>query len=243
MKPSPKIGLFAVLLIFAASALTAAGFVSAQDAAPSTPQFSLNVVDNSQYVPQTYTIDPNTGQSVASGDYTIQSVTVELRIQNQPYSQVIVNEGNATQLHYLARFKGHFADWGSSANEATLTQSWDEETVFTYFKGLGSEHYEIWQILPDVDGAQVDFQVKAQVGYYHQYLPEYGGFSVTNFVVLSESDWSNTQTVVLPSSQGNSSPTQQPTYEQQPIFPLTTLNPPPLLSRLRRIWVTGSMAL
>ncbi len=226
MKPNPKLGMFAVMLVFAAFTLTAVGSVFAQDAAPSVPQFTLNVVDDSQYVPQTYTVDPNTGESVASGDYTIQSVTVELRIQNQPYSQVIVKDGNATQLRYLARFKEHFADWDNSASEATLTQSWDGETVFTYFKGLGSEHYESWQILPDVYGAQIDFQVKAQVGYYHQYFPDFGGFPVTTFVVLSESDWSSTQTVVLPSSQGNLSPTQQPTYEQQPIIPHDCTEPP-----------------
>jgi len=214
MKPNPKTLAFAVLFVFAASTLITAAHASAQGAAPSTPQFSLTVVDNSQYVPRTYTVDPNTGQSVASGDYTIESITVELRIQNQPYSQVTLPDGNATQLRYLARFKGHFADWGSSSNEATLTQSWDGETVFTYFKGLGSEHCESWQVLPDVDDAQVDFQVKAQVGYYHQCYPEYGGvFPVTSFVVLSESGWSSTQTVTLA---GSSEVTPQPTYTQPP---------------------------
>jgi len=217
MKTPNKHTMLALLLLAVCVSLTLP--CTYAQAAPSVPQFTLNIIDNSQVKPTTYTADPYTGETTANFGYTLENITVQLKVINQPFTPSVLADGNTTELRYMARFKGHFTDWSSSKN-GTATQTGGAETVFTHFKGWGHHHYESWQILPDVQGAQVDFQVKAQVGYHYTYYDDNGyPYPFTVFVVLSESDWSSAQTLGIPSGQGQN-------VDAQPTQSAPITNPP-----------------
>jgi hypothetical protein len=222
MKAALKTSTLALLLVLAAYSSTLAGLASGEVAAPSVPQFGLATIDSSHYEPAVYSVDPYTGQTVlVSGDYNMENITVLLSINNQPFTSSTLSDGSITELHYVVRFKGHFEDWGNSEHIAYAVQDASSaNTVFTYFKGWGHHLYQSYQILPSIDGGQIDFQVKAMVGYNYSYYPSNGyPYPLYDFAVFAESDWSQTQTITLPS--GNDAapqvtPTQPPTTPQYP---------------------------
>jgi len=157
---------------------------------PSTPEFTLQFADHSYDVPPTYKTDPYTGKTVVDRlGYHVDNRTIDVTIKNQPFTSFSQN-GNDTVLYYYIRHKGHFEDWtgDSSINYPGTIQ------VFNTGSTVVSFSLQYWNIPPD---GQVDFQVRAVIGYSYSHEPLYCGDSSNSFVMVGQSDWSSTQTITL----------------------------------------------
>jgi len=193
---------------------------------PSVPEFTVKLVDRSYDVPLTYTnsTDPYTGQQVTitHGGYHVENITIDVTIKNQPFTSTEI-DGNTTQLFYAIRWKGHFEDWADTyhisgvdynyyLNNYGVQASNSDYTVKTYtMASFGN--------VPE--GGQIDFQVKAQVGYSFAYYGEHAHILPIgiNFQSVEESDWSNTQTITIGESQAptpSPAATPTPTPYQEP---------------------------
>jgi hypothetical protein len=180
---------------------------------PSTPQFSLKLVENSYDVPPTTTssIDPyngNTSTTIIPG-YHVKNVDIELTITNQPFPSTL--NGNASQLYYDVRTKGHFIeDWNDlypytdSSSGSLQPQSSSDYTVLSF-----SANYRA--------GDEVDFQVQAVLGYQYSYdnyfynqQPHMIPIHVDSFIYKS-SNWSPTQTFTMPETSTSPTPSANPT--------------------------------
>jgi|YelNatPaOPRAMG01_1025707.scaffolds.fasta_scaffold43577_1 hypothetical protein len=170
---------------------------------PTVPQFTVKYVDRSYTVPATTTIDPYSGQSVTNPSHYVENRTLEIAIKNQPFTPYIDNSTGAEwkiTLMYQIRTKGHFAqNWTNlySVDNGFLSASNSSYTTVSYPLSEGSP---VGGNLEAND--QVDFQVKAMIGYVHRTV----GFMSWYFTGES-SDWSPTQTVTIPASNSNPSPT------------------------------------
>jgi hypothetical protein len=162
---------------------------------PSAPEFTLEYVNNSRYVPPTYGIDPLTGKTVIkSSGYFSQDFRFIISIKNQQFTSSKDANGSYTSLFYNYRLKGHFEDYwryanlyqgyynASNADNTTITDS-----VNVYISGK----------IPD--GSQIDFQVQAIIG--HEYIVRaQGGFGYyyNDYKIAGEtSDWSPIQTMTI----------------------------------------------
>jgi hypothetical protein len=170
---------------------------------PTVPEFTAQYVDRSYTVPATTTIDPYSGQSVTNPSHYVENRTLEIAIRNQPFTPYIDSSTGAEwkiTLMYQIRTKGHFAqNWTNlySVDNGFLSASNSDYTTVSYPLSEGSP---IGGNLQAND--QVDFQVKAMIGYVHRTV----GFMSWYFTGES-SDWSPTQTVTIPTSNPNPSPT------------------------------------
>jgi hypothetical protein len=205
---------------------------------PSVPQFTINYVEQSYDIAPTYTIDPYTGQTeMTSRGNTVIVKNIEVVIQNQAFSPHQTADGNYTQLGYYVRAKGYYEQWITDSineggniilynNSMRTPASISDATILTI-------PLNYWNIKP---GGEIDFQVKAVIANYYTvqshdlYIPDYVGSDV-----ISEGDWSSTQTLTIPSA--NSSPAPSPTVPEFPIaaiLPLLALIPVILLLILRK---------
>jgi len=154
-------------------------------------------------------------------EFTVEfaSGTIEVRIKNQPFTPMLVQEGNSTwtaYLHYNVRFKVHYTeDWINAYKPSTdyPKQSDSTYTVLTYAPRdeniyvLGG----ITTIFPP--GTQIYFQVQALIGDVHRVVVS----NLTNppgpwdlspwFFTGEESRWSETQTLTIEERQ---TPTSTP---------------------------------
>ena len=109
-KISKTFALFLTLII-AMSVLTllTVNPVNAQSIVkPSIPEFTIRLVDLSYDVPATYAKDPLTGNTVMTHEgYHVQNRTVDIIIENQPFTSTKLSNGNVTGLYYDVRSKGH----------------------------------------------------------------------------------------------------------------------------------------
>jgi len=192
---------------------------------PAVPEFTVKLFDSSYDVPTTYSTNPYTGEKVTHPGYRVESRTIEIKIKNQPFTPFVVEEATANWtvgLQYVIRWKGYFErDWheiyydnpmdgftGFSANlesEYSVISFEGEysstEGLRLYYQGL------IATFPPDV---QVDFQVKARIGYVSRYpVPFTSGWTFNG----EESGWSNTQTLTIGVSQ---TPTSSPATTSTP---------------------------
>jgi hypothetical protein len=173
---------------------------------PSIPEFTVEFVDRSYIVPttNTTTTDPFTGKQVttSSGGQKATNRNIDIKIKNQPYSDIVLKDGNVVKLYLVVRTKGHFTDWSANANSGysftRILASSSDYTVVTLV--IGREN-DIAMGNADVfipGGSQEDFEVSAQAGYEYEY---YNGhiFPIgTEFELLAESGWSNIQTITVP---------------------------------------------
>jgi hypothetical protein len=196
---------------------------------PSVPEFTVKYVDHSYVVPASTFIDPYTGKQISYPSYKVENKTVDVIIENQPYTPTNL-DGNVTGLFYIIRWKGHFENWTgyydgndyfninhlgdasriwgiSASNSANTVQS------FTDFSGLSKD-------------AEVDFQVRAVIGFNFLYFGGHIQPIGTVFHYVQESDWSNTQTVTIGELQTTS---PEPTSTPEPTIP-TSPTPSPELT-------------
>lgn len=170
---------------------------------PSVPEFTVELVDTSYDVPTTYSTDPYTGKQVTHEGYHVSRRTIEVRIKNQPFTPFTDSDGREIKFYYNVRYKGHFTEdwgeWGEVYNPGQMpTQSNSEYTVISY-NSEGTYSFNlapVSRMLEVSPNGQVDFQVKALVGYRYEAVtvPGFHGW----FFEGEESGWSNTQTLTIP---------------------------------------------
>jgi hypothetical protein len=172
---------------------------------PSVPEFTLEYIDNSYDVPPqpTSSTDPYTNKTTTTTipGYHVKNQTIELTIKNQPYPTNI--DGNKTSLTYLIQIKPHFSeDWETETRTSQAPADGEGFTVNSF-----QTYYRV--------GDQVDFRVQAILEYEHTIytwtrLPIFGSSfgSVPENVtdVYDTSEWSPTQTLIVPSPSPSSSP-------------------------------------
>jgi hypothetical protein len=191
---------------------------------PSTPDFTVALIDSSYDIPPTSTVNPYNGEVTTTTGQHIESRTIQLSVKNQPFTPYTVQWQSGDQtynktvyLHYEVHWKGHFEQtWHQqyypldehymiTPEDAQLK---NEYTIFTYKGDSVSDGWSGMGLTMPHD-AQIDFQVKAYIGYV-KYVQEssIGGFAFTG----EESDWSNTQTITL--TQTPTTPTATPTIPE-----------------------------
>jgi hypothetical protein len=192
--------------------------VSASVSKPSVPEFSVAYVDHSYDVPPVYGKDSYTGQTIikVSGSH-VDNRTVDVTIQNQPFTLYLDSNNNTVGLHYSIRSKGRFDDWSESSGHVTNGVQASTISVFTVVSidiGYWGVHQE----------GQIDFQVAAVSGYPAS-EPAYCG--QVHFNTVDQSDWSSSQTITI----GNpitATPTQQPyTWPTPTAIPYATATSSP----------------
>jgi len=205
-----------LLLVLTASGLLLVKPAQSAITKPSVPEFTVALVDASYDVPTTYSTDPYTGEHVTHEGYHVARRAIEVKIKNQPFTPFTDSDGQEIKFSYSIRIKGHYEEWGSINviyNYGEMpTQSNSEYTVISYNSSrTGSYSFDLTPVsrtLTVSPNGQVDFQVKALVGYTYEAVtvPPFHG----TFFVGEESDWSATQTITISPSGSSSTPTLSP---------------------------------
>jgi hypothetical protein len=196
---------------------------------PAVPEFAIELIDSSYDIPPSSSVDPYTGQTVTQTGRHVESKTIKLSIKNQPFTPFVVEEATANWtvgLQYVIRWKGHYGqDWheiyyddpmdgftGFSANLESEYTVISFEGEYYSSEGLKLIYQGMYTTFPP--GAQVDFQVKARIGYVSRYpVPFTSGWTFTG----EESSWSDTQTLTIGASETTTpSPTNSPMPSPQP---------------------------
>lgn len=167
---------------------------------PSVPEFTLKFVDKSHDVSPTTTssTDPYNGKTTTQTipGYHVKDLTIEITIKNQLFPSII--DGNASNLYYNIRIKGHFADYwnvlyytsGSDPGSLPI-QSSSQYTVLSLPANYQSDD-------------QVDIEVQAILGYnYNHPNHEHIMPPIINVFAYQLSDWSPTQTFTMPNTSTN----------------------------------------
>jgi hypothetical protein len=211
--------LTALLLLTLTVTVLAAQPIGAAVPKPAVPEFTIQLVDNSTPETITYQINPYTGENESRVRLAVYGLKMHLTIKNQPYPAVV--DGNATELHYNVRTKGHYSEeWETGHVESVTPQTAPAD---------GSGYTElVLEAGGFVSRAKVDVQVQAELGYeYYVSLPNH-----PNFVDMGgdwqTSEWSQTQTVDIPEvtwPYGNSSPTPQTMEPEATSTPQPTVAP------------------
>jgi hypothetical protein len=222
-----------LVLIFA---IMSSGLAIIQSAAaqsipkPSIPDFTVQYVDRSYYVAPVYGVDPYSGKTVQTGGgFTITNKTLEVTIFSQSFTPYVFTGEDGLphepSMMWDIAYKGHFGeDWTITAAQGPY---WNESSMVTVF-GLGPEHQNLPMYLPAGLGDQVDFKVRARIGYNS--LKE--GHSFTDpdaFEFHGEtSDWSSVKTFTIGENAGAKTvnPTPNPTTTKSSTpTPITILMP------------------
>ena len=197
---------------------------------PSVPEFTVTLKDTSYDVSPTTSVNPYTGETITNEGRHVESRAIEIRIKNEPFSPFEIQAGTAkwtVGYFYQIRWKGHFEDqWHTMfLTDDLLGRDSGSETMFalegTYSiaDGLSIHRQGMYAAFPSTipPKSQLDFQVKAMIGYVHRVLE--GGMAPWIFTG-EESDWSNTQTTTIPETSTSTSPTPNPTPTPKvPEFP------------------------
>ena len=218
----------ALVLILAASSLMMAESTFAQSIPkPSVPEFTLKYVDKSYDVPPktTTTTDPYNGKitTINIPGYHVKNFTIEVSIKNQPFPSTI--NGNKSSLWYDVQIKGHYGgDWSDQYPSSIMSPTilpWPTQARSGYtFLSFPASYRK---------GDEIDFQVKAILGYQYSYdtyfygqQPHIAPLRINDFI-HEESCWSNTQTITIPDGSTSTSipnPTSPTT-----LAPTSTLTP------------------
>ncbi len=182
---------------------------------PSVPEFTVNVVDHSYVVLASTSIDPYTGNQITHPSYKVENKTVDVSIRNQAFTSINV-DGNTTGLFYIIRWKGHFENWTGyyEGNDYfNINHVGDASRIWCIEASSSDYTVQSFSGFSDLPvGAEIDFQVRAVVGFNFLY---FGGHiqPIGNvFHYVHESDWGNTQTITI--VQSPTSPTPSPTVPE-----------------------------
>jgi len=179
---------------------------------PSVPEFTVEAVDHSYVVPTSTSIDPYSGQQITHPSYKVENKTIDIRIKNQPFSSTNI-DGNVTGLFYIIGWKGHYENWAEfydgndyfNTNHYDTNKYWGIEasnSAYTVYS------FSIFNSLPV--GSEIDFQVKAVIGFNFLYFGGHIQPIGTVFHYVQESDWSKTQTITTPETSASTSPNPTP---------------------------------
>ncbi|MGD6852899.1 MAG: hypothetical protein ACQCN6_12645 [Candidatus Bathyarchaeia archaeon] len=209
---------------------------------PSVPNFDIALIDSSYEIPPTSTVNPYNGEVTTEAGRHVESRTIQISVKNQPFTPFTVQWQSGDQtydktvyLHYEVRWKGHFeTEWHQqyyplenyymiSPENARLK---NEYSIFTYKGDYSSAGWSgMGPTMPQ--DAQIDFQVKAYIGYVQYVQSSIAGLAFNG----EESDWSNTQTIAL--TQSPTSPSASPAIPELSWLAIV----PMLLSLLSVAWV------
>jgi hypothetical protein len=173
---------------------------------PYVPEFTINYVNSSYYVPESYVrnpitgqivIDPYTGKDATNPPYYKNNSTVELIITNQPFVPYTDSSGNRINFFYNVRIK-----WLAPAPNETF--STPQDWVYIYSAQelpiASNSQYTVLNYPPARPTGIVEgFQVQAMIGSI-QKDPNYPPSLNFSTFVGETSDWSNTQSLVMPDS-------------------------------------------
>jgi hypothetical protein len=161
---------------------------------PSVPVFTVNLVAYPYDVPSvtTTSIDQYTGEEIVNTTpgYRVENRSIEITIKNQPFTPYTDADGNEINLYYNVRAKGHFGD------------NWEELYSFGNPSSThpiqSSSEYTILSLPANYpDGAQVDFQVEARLGYYYNTMAGHQTIPMNRLASAGSSGWSSTQTLTI----------------------------------------------
>jgi hypothetical protein len=223
---------FALFILSSVPGASADSFV----AKPAVPQFSIQYTDNSYDIPESYSTDPYTGQQIVNPSRHVGDVVIEIKIKNQAFTQYQMQDPNGTGIlniyfYYNVRSKGHFGtEWG---------QFYGYHNNNCPIQAYGAEYTTLTVKLQEFpEGNQVDYQVKAMIGYE---TTEYIGPYPQPVIIGEDSGWSSTLTLVYTKNETESisyasnidntpypplpTPEPTPTVTAAPVSPTPTLPP------------------
>lgn len=231
MVPQKRIILCTLVLLLAAATLLAAP-TSAQTFKPATPEFTVNVVDNSYDVPVTYTTktDPYTGEVTQEkhGGNHVFDVALSITVKNQALPTYTDPQSHSEyRLYFNITYKGHYADTWLVYKREPFKASNEATTTFNLNYGGNQDQP---RILILERGGRIDFRVQALYGYY-EYVedPMVPGVPRGNlgspphhYVFHGEmSNWAQAQTVEFPNPYPTPKSTATPTDSPQTSMPPT----------------------
>jgi hypothetical protein len=167
---------------------------------PLVPDFTITLIDSSYDVPPTSSANPYNGEVTTEEGRHVESRTIQISVKNEPFTPFSISN-KTVFLDYEVHWKGHFeTQWhqqyypmdGYSFISVEDAELKNEYSIFTYKGDYGASGWDgMGPTVPQ--DAQIDFQVKARIGYVHYVMEGIGGFAFRG----EESDWSNTQTINL----------------------------------------------
>jgi hypothetical protein len=193
---------------------------------PSVPEFTVKAVDHSYVVPASTSIDPYTGKQITHPSYKVENKTVDVTIRNQIFTPTNL-EGNVTGLFYIIRWKGHFENWTGyyDGNDYLNINHVGDDSKIWGIEALNSD-YTV-KSFSDFNGlqtgAEIDFQVRAIIGFNFLYFGGHIQPIGTVFYNVQESDWSNIQTVKIGETSTSPNPTPTPTVPEFPVLAILPL--------------------
>jgi hypothetical protein len=221
-----------LITVLVLSSLLMGGCASAQSILkPTVPEFTLKIIDSPYYVPPKYsTPDPYTGETaLIDNGYWAQNGTVMLTIKNQLLASNNDGNGHVLSLFYTIERKGHFeAIWSAyppsiyARHKQYLPASNSEFTIANVFYGKAGSIGDM-RLGEITGGGEVDFRVRAFIGYTTTLEGQALGLAgvprepyyYENYTG-QESDWSDIQTLRIPTGQVTSQPTPTATPYQEP---------------------------
>lgn len=209
--------------ILSVSSILIAGLVTAQSN-QSAPEFTLRYIDKSyDTAPKTTsTIDPYTGNVTTStiSGYHISYKTIEVTIAN-----------NIGASYYALRYKGHYSEtWTYFPYNAADDHNIYDGFFPPQFQASNSSTtvgYLSLDSLPQPipEGAPIDVQVQVMYGNFdvtpYSHAQYVGGPTYDAAFKGTTGEWSNTQTITLPTNEVSVSPTPTvPEFTAIAILPL-----------------------
>ena len=223
MTPKKLFSVFLIALMFSGLAFgfcSPANAQSSKPASPSVPEFTVKYVDLSYDVLAATSINQYTGKTVTTQGYHVENRTIQLTMKNQPYNPI--QNGLNVSFYYNVREKGQYS--ASTENWITIynpgldfPKASKSDYTILYFL-IDENDYPFWDHL--LNGGTVDFQVQAMVGAVHRISNITGDVNQPQFEMFpwvfdgQTSDWSGTQTIIVPANVA-SSPTSTPQPSSQ----------------------------
>jgi len=188
------------------------------------PQFTVKLIDTSYDVPpsSTTTVDQYTGKETTTTipGYHVDQKSIEVTIKNQPFTPYTNENSKEINLYYIVHVKGHFGEDWKIFGHVQDFGSYTSVSTSPYTVQSNSEYTVMMSVANYATESQLDFKVKADIGYlYNSYedrlIPPW--FLVS---VETSSDWSRVQTFTVSDRPvGSAVPSQTP-----------SLSPPPVIS-------------
>jgi|GEM_PF-1073664 hypothetical protein len=214
------VGIALILILTASSALWIESTNAQSLPTPSVPEFTVKQVDRSYGVKPSPVTNPFTGEIITQPDYSVDKLTIEVTIKNQPFTPPISVDWNTTGLHYNVQAKCSYEDWSTtvysdSSNKYVVPASTSESTVVTI--DLGSP--QGWDITL---GSVVNIRVQAVAGNSYTVWSPGGGMVPIGdgFDLQTASSWSSTQTITV--GEGTVTPEPTTTPPQSSTVPTET---------------------
>jgi hypothetical protein len=231
--------LLLIILAFVASSIITVKPANAQPIpAPSTPTFTVKLVDNSYTTPisTTTSTDPYTNETtnIRTGGQYVKNFTIEIIIDNQALPPSL--NSSKYSIYYPIRLKPHFEEkwiFGQYGELApcnnSLSPDPSEAAVAECFQNIIPEQSDGQYTIFSIDGNsykpkdQIDFQVKAVIGHtfnlweetytvdhYSYGIPRYGDTKVLAAVPSITQDSEGNWSTIQTLTMPVTSPTSTP---------------------------------